>query len=54
MNTNYYRSRLALFRPICVKKPHRSSTMVTFFALIGQKIAASILCKTGIHNVYYE
>jgi len=55
MNTNYYRSRLALFRPICVEKPRRSPpAMPTFLALIGQKIAASILCKTGIHNVYYE
>jgi len=24
MNTNYYRSRLALFRPICVEKPRPS------------------------------
>ena len=26
--------------------------MPTFLALIGQKIAASILYKTGIHNVF--
>jgi len=27
--------------------------MPTFLALIGQKIAASSLYKTGIHNVYW-
>jgi len=38
-----YSSRLVLLHANCVKKPHRSSTMVTFFALLAHKITSSIM-----------
>jgi len=41
--TTTYLFRLVLLHANCVKKPHRSSTMVTFFALLAHKITSSTL-----------
>jgi len=45
-----YSSRLVLLHANCVKKPHRSSTMVRFFAWLAHKITSSILSNLFLCN----